>query len=114
VADARASQDEHETEQRHAHGDRDDRQVLGVGDGDHGEGHRVVDDDQGEQEGACPRCGAPDESEDSKREGGVGAHGDAPPADGRLPGVHCEVDECGHGHATHGGEHRRGHAAPLS
>src|SRR3954453_11394374 len=96
-------------------GQRDDREqqgsdgeVAGVEESDNGDGEQVVDDGQGEQEGA-QRGGKvrADDGEHGQGEGDVGGRGDGPPA--RVAGateVYGGVEERGNRDAADRGGHR--------
>jgi hypothetical protein len=104
--------DRHQRQQQ-----RHDLQRRGVEDGDDRDGQQVVDDRQGEQEGAQPggQVGA-DHREDGEGEGDVGRGGDRPPGQRATPGaqVHRRVEHGRHHHAAHGGGDRESRLARVA
>ena len=95
--------------------ERDDREVVGVGDGDDDERGDVVDDHEGEQEHAQPgRAVAADEREHTECERGVGADRDAPALRVGGTAVEGEVDQRGRDDAADRGDDRGGETASLA
>ncbi|MEZ5296970.1 MAG: hypothetical protein R2697_12060 [Ilumatobacteraceae bacterium] len=85
-----------------------ERHAFGIEDRDHEDGTDVVDDRQCEQEQLHPRrCAAADEGDDTRDDGDVGRHGDAPAVRRVAAGVEQGVDDSGHDHAAESADDRQ-------
>ena len=112
---AREAQPDQHAEQAQRDGERDERDLLRVGDRDDQQRDQVVDDDHREEEDAQPdRPPARDQREHAERQRGVGRHGRAPAGGALAPGVDREVDRGGGDHPAEAAEDRDGDARALA